>query len=302
MRNELITKYKFLFPIFIALLMFDLSANVSAQTNLITNGGFETGNFTGWTATNAAGPFEAWSICTAGSGYTDSPTPLAAAPPVGLRDACQGVTTNPAGAMTLVQQVTLPTLAQHTLYWKHRYQMNHVTYCGSTATCGTATYRVEILNTSNVLLQTLYTISTPANTSTNTGWIQSSANLNAYTGQTIRLRFITNVTVAFSGPGRLEVDDVILASRTTTSAESGLSGIVKTASGTGISRANVTVTNTQGEMVASAMTNSFGGFKIGNLAAGQVYIFNVEHHKYQFAPQIITLNENIGNAEFVALE
>lgn len=299
MRSNL-TVNKFLLPLFIVLLTLNHSAVVSAQTNLITNGGFETGNFTGWTATNAAVPFEAWTTCTAGAGYTDSPTPLAAAPQEGLRDACHGVTTSPAGSMLMFQQVTLPTLAQHTLYWKHRYQMNHVTYCNSAATCGTATYRVEILNTSNVLLQTIYTISTPANTSTNTGWQQLTANLNAYTGQTIRIRFITNVTVAFSGPGRLEVDDVILASRATTSAESGLSGVVKTASGTGISRADVTVTNTQGETVASATTNSFGGFKIGNLSAGQVYIVNVRHGRFQFAPQIVTLNENIGNAEFVA--
>lgn len=302
MRSNLITNNKFLYALFIVFLTLNLSATASAQTNLITNGSFETGDFTGWTATNAPGPFEAWTTCTAGLGYTDSPTPLAAAPPVGLRDACHGVTSSPAGSTLMFQQVTLPALAQHTLYWKHRYQMNHVTYCSSTATCGTATYAVQILNTSNVLLQTLYTISTPANTSTNTGWQQLTANLNPYTGQTIRIRFFTNVTAAFSGPGRLEVDDVILASRTTTSAESGLGGVVKTSFGTGISRANVTVTNTQGEMVATAMTNSFGGFKIGNLAAGQVYIVNVEHRKYQFAPQIITLNENIGNAEFVALE
>ncbi|HQU83471.1 MAG TPA: carboxypeptidase regulatory-like domain-containing protein [Pyrinomonadaceae bacterium] len=302
MKGKLKFKNTILITLSTILLSIILQVGVSAQTNLITNGGFETGNFTGWTATNAAGAFEAWAACTNGQGFADTPTPLAAAPPVGLRDACQGVTTNPAGSMILFQQVTLPTLAQHTLYWKHRYQMNHVSYCNSAATCGVATYSVQILNTSNVVLQTLFIASTPANTSTNTGWIQSTVNLNPFTGQTIRIRFITNVTVALSGPGRLEVDDVILASRATTSAESGLSGIVKTASGTGISRADVTVTNTHGEPIASAMTNSFGAFKLANLSAGQTYIVNVRHGRYQFTPQIVFLTENIGDVQFTAQE
>jgi hypothetical protein len=49
---------------------------------------------------------------------------------------------------------------------------------------------------------------------TNTGWVTHTANLSAYAGQTIRIRFSTNYTSQiaghFNGPGRAEIDGVSL--------------------------------------------------------------------------------------------
>lgn len=273
-----------------------------AQTQLIVNGGFETGNFSGWTATNAAGGFENWAVTGSGAGFVDSPVPVATQVVQGTANAWNTVAANAGGTYTLVQQVTIPTLNTATLYWWHRYQMNLSTYCNSAATCGTATFAVEILNTSNVLLQTLYTITTPSQSNTNTGWTQNTANLTPYAGQTIRIRFRTIVTVTLAGPGRIEIDDVRLVARPLTSSEVNLSGTVKTASGEGISRASVTIMDSVGTTIGNAMTNSFGMFKVDGLEAGNTYTVIIGHRKYQFNPQIVTINEDVSNAEFIALE
>lgn len=271
-----------------------------AQTQLIVNGGFETGNFSGWTATNAVGSFEDWQVTGSGAGFVDSPVPVATQVVQGNFNAWNTVAANAGGTYTLVQQVTIPTLNTATLYWRHRYQMNLTTYCNGS--CGSATYAVEILNTSNVLLQTLYTITTPSNANTNTGWTQNTANLTPYAGLTIRIRFRTTVTATLNGPGRIEIDDVRLGARPLTSSEVNLSGTVKTASGEGISRASVTIMDSVGTTISNAMTNSFGMFKVDGLEAGNTYTVIIGHRKYQFNPQIVTINEDVSNAEFVALE
>lgn len=273
-----------------------------AQTQLIVNGGFETGNFTGWTAVNAVGSFENWAVTGSGAGFVDgSGVPVATQVVEGTRNAWNSVAANAGGTYTLSQDITIPTLNTATFYWRDRYQMNLSTYC-SGAACGTATYSVQVLNTSNVLLQTLYSVTTPGSSNTNTGWVQHVANLTPYAGQTIRLRFRTIVTATLQGPGRIEIDDVRVGARPLTSSEVNLSGTVKTASGEGISRASVTVMDSVGTTIGNAMTNSFGMFKVDGLEAGNTYTVIIGHRKYQFNPQIVTINEDVSNAEFIAIE
>ena len=275
--------------------------NTAAQTQLITNPGFETGNFNGWTAINATGPYEAWQVSGSGSGQVFNP-PVATQVVEGTRNAWQSVASNGGSPFLLYQDVTIPALNTATLYWRHRYQMNLNDFCNGTAQCGTATFAVEILNTSNVLLQTLYTITTTADTYTDTGWTQNTRNLTAYAGTTIRIRFRTLVSVTLAGPGRLEVDDVRLGARPLTNAEVSIAGTVKTQSGEGISRAAVTVMDQNGNTAGNAMTSSFGMFKVTGLEAGNTYTVIIGHKKYRFNPQVVTVTEDAANTEFVAIE
>lgn len=273
----------------------------AAAVELITNGGFETGNFTGWTATNPSGPFESWAVTGSGAGYTDSPVPLATSVIVGTRNASHGVTASPAGSFLLVQQVTIPSGNSVQFRWRHRYQMNLSTYCNSAATCGTATFAVEILNTSNVLLQTLYTISTTANTSTNTGWTLNNVNLTAYAGSTIRIRFRTNVTVALAGPGRLEIDDVSVNAFVPTAAESTIAGRVLDNNGRPISRVMITVTDAAGASRTVA-SNNFGYYNLPGLNAGETYTLTAQHKRFLFpdSPRVLNLQDNVNELNFVA--
>jgi hypothetical protein len=266
------------------------------SAELITNGSFETGNFSGWTATNGTGPWYPWQVVTAGfsNGFS-----VPASPAHGNFVAYQGVTGNAGATFTLVQQVTIP-VGTASLHWQHRYQLDHVNYCSS---CGTATYAVEILNTSNILLETLYVLVTGSGIIRNTGWQQYSRSLNAYSGQTIRLRFRTNVTVTLAGPGQLEIDNVRIQAPSIlipTAARATVSGRVMTPNGQGIGRAVMELQNAATGERRQALTNAFGYFSIDDLPLGDFYALTVKHKQYDFEPATRTfqLSDNIADLTF----
>jgi hypothetical protein len=132
-------------------------------SQLLGNPGFETGSAAPWSGTTnviysgtkepaRTGSWDAWL-----DGY--------------------GTTTTD----TLSQQVTVPSSAQSATlsYWLHV----------DTAETGTTAYdtlKVQLLNSSGTVLATLATYS---NADQNTGYAQHTANLNAYIGQTVTLRF-----------------------------------------------------------------------------------------------------------------
>jgi hypothetical protein len=288
----------FLYTIF-GLMLLLLPHNVKA-VELITNGGFETGNFTGWTTINAPNPFEPWAVTGSGAGFVDSPLPTATQVTQGSFNAWQTVTSDP-GSFLLYQNITIPAGNSVQLRWSHRYQMNLTTYCGGTTSCGTATFAVEVLNTSNVLLQTLYTITTLPDTNTNTGWTNNVRNLSAYAGQTIRIRFRTTVTESLDGPGRIEIDGVSANAFVPTAANVAVGGRLLTSGGAGISRADVTLTNSAG-VSRSASTNSFGYYKFDDVPAGDTYILSVRNKKYLFtdSPRVINVQNDLTDVDFIA--
>lgn len=288
----------FLYAIF-GLMLLLLPLNTKA-VELITNGGFETGNFSGWTATNAVGSFENWAVTGSGGGFVDSPVPVATQVIQGNFNAWQSVAASAGGTYLLFQNITIPAGNSVQFQWRHRYQMNLSTYC-SGAACGTATFAVEVLNTSNVILQTLYTITTTGSSNTNTGWTTNFANLSAYAGQTIRIRFRTVVTATLQGPGRLEVDGVSANAFVPTSANVSVGGRVSTDEGAGISRVIVTLTNGAG-VSRSVTTNTFGNYRFDNVAAGETYILTVNNKKYLFtdSPRVVNVQNDVMDVDFRA--
>jgi hypothetical protein len=78
-----------------------------------------------------------------------------------------------------------------------------------------------------------------------------------------------------------------------------VSGRVLNFSGRGVSRARVTITDSNG-VTRSAITNFFGYFRFEEVTAGETYIFNVSAKLYSFSPQIVTVNENITELNFIA--
>ena len=138
------------------------TSNTSTGTELILNGGFESG-VTSWTQTTGVigaftgqpahgGTQDAW-MCGYGSAHTDY----------------------------IYQQLTIPTTATGTLtFWLH------VDSAETTATTAYDTLKVQVLNTSGTVLATLATYS---NLNKGAGYTQKSLSLAAYKGQTVRLRF-----------------------------------------------------------------------------------------------------------------
>lgn len=95
----------------------------------------------------------------------------------------------------------------------------------------------------------------------------------------------TNGTVTILGP---------------TAAQVSVSGRVLGGFGRGLPRAWVRLTNSGGETL-TAVTNHFGYFRFEGIPSGEIYVVEVRHKRFQFAPQVITVNEEINNLQFTAL-
>jgi hypothetical protein len=76
-------------------------------------------------------------------------------------------------------------------------------------------------------------------------------------------------------------------------------GRVLTATGKGIARARVMLTNSKGE-TRTALTNYSGYFNFQDVMAGETYIFNVSSKLYTFNPQAVTINDEITGLKFIA--
>ena len=77
-------------------------------------------------------------------------------------------------------------------------------------------------------------------------------------------------------------------------------GQVTTPDGRGL-RATVTITNPQG-VVRSAQTSSFGFYTFDNVALGQQHTVRALSRRYRFNQQVVTVNDNLSNVNFIGLE
>jgi hypothetical protein len=284
-----------------ALAIFGLAPSTRAA-ELITNGGFETGNFTGWTAVNSTNGWRLWAVSSGLHGGDDgtvyTPVPTAALPFAGSFSAWNGATGGAGQSFTLTQTISIPANQNATFRWADRYQMNHTQFCSTG--CGTQVYAVEILNTSNVLLQTVYTVSTPTNTNSNTGWVSHAANISAFQGQTIRIRFRTTSQVTLQGPGQLDIDNVSVQTfNQGTAADVAVSGRVVNLAGMGVRGATVVFVGTNGKRY-TAIANSFGYFTIAGVPAGETYVANVSSRGLVFAPRAVTVTDQLTGVDFSA--
>jgi CSLREA domain-containing protein len=80
-----------------------------------------------------------------------------------------------------------------------------------------------------------------------------------------------------------------------------IDGRVLSAQRSGVYRAGVVITRSNGE-VFTARTNSFGYFRIEGIPAGETYILTVNHRELSFGSQIITANEDVSGLEITAIE
>ena len=80
-------------------------------------------------------------------------------------------------------------------------------------------------------------------------------------------------------------------------------GQVITATGSGISKAVVMMTDASGEQ-RFALTNSFGYYRFEEVAAGETYIFSVSSKQYSFAnpSQVLSVSEDVDDINFVSEE
>ncbi|MCA1622379.1 MAG: lamin tail domain-containing protein [Acidobacteria bacterium] len=86
-----------------------------------------------------------------------------------------------------------------------------------------------------------------------------------------------------------------------TAASVSIEGRVMTIKGRGISRAQITLTDAEGN-TRLAMSNSFGYYRFFDIAAGETYILSIRSKSHQFAEptRVINVTEDLTGADFVA--
>jgi hypothetical protein len=182
---------------------------------LVQNGSFETGDFTGWATEATAEPFVDWTVSAAGDGSGFFP---ATSPQAGSYDAWNGF--DGVGPMTfaLYQDVSIPgTATSASLTWLDRLQWD---YTITEDASQPRTHDVQILDPSNnSLLTTLHSFSTgTALVVGDTGWQSHSVDVSAFIGQMVRLYFRETIPESLTGPGQAEFDAIsILANDPTVS-------------------------------------------------------------------------------------
>ncbi len=86
------------------------------------------------------------------------------------------------------------------------------------------------------------------------------------------------------------LDPTIARIKGTTAADVSLAGSVRTAEGSPIENALVTVTNGSTGEIRTVRTTASGQFQVENLEVNNLYIINVTHKRYRFTDGPITLN------------
>lgn len=173
---------------------------------VVMNGGFETGDFTGWSTAATGSAFRPWAVLGDGfrGGFGMDPTD----PPEGSYDASHGFDGAGPLDLLLMQEVSLPE-GVATLSWQERIQWNFT--LGGAPTLP-RTHDVEIRDpATDEVLANVRSFSTGTEQPTgDTGWQTFSGDVSAFAGETVLLVFRQHVPEPFRGPGQFEVDDVSL--------------------------------------------------------------------------------------------
>ncbi|MDQ4120514.1 MAG: carboxypeptidase-like regulatory domain-containing protein [Acidobacteriota bacterium] len=127
------------------------------------------------------------------------------------------------------------------------------------------------------------------------GSINNGGGANVYTFPTGTL-MATGLTTINSQFGISHISFCFQSQTAPTAAEVTVAGQV-TNGKRGIANAQVYLTDQNGE-TKTAVTNSFGYYQFRDVAVGQTYSVNVLSKRHLFAPQVITVNEEIAELNF----
>ncbi len=176
-------------------------------SELIVNGSFETGDFSGWTVQTTGSPFRPWAVSGAGAGGGFGITPTE--PQDGNFVAWNGFDGGGPMEFLMFQDVTIPADTSPTLSWKDRIQWNFT--LGAPATLPRTREVLIVDPATNAVLQEISVFSTGTqaeNPTGDTGWQLHSADLSAFAGSTVRLLFRENVPQSTTGPAQAEFDAI----------------------------------------------------------------------------------------------
>lgn len=207
-----------------------LAAAVQAQaasTQYITNGGFETGNFSGWqTTSNGSSSCDTdWNVgsaagiptgCAGEGVYTADPSGVYA----GTYSAFNSFDGNGPQTFRLNQNITLAsTIDSASLSWADSMGWDMLNFVGSTLD---RTFKIDLFNAAGTtLLGNIYTQTLLHGTTGSIPWtlhnLDVTSLLSSYAGQTVQLAFSNYIPQNFTGPAGFGLDAVSLVSESRTS-------------------------------------------------------------------------------------
>lgn len=183
---------------------FTQTANAAA----ITNGSFETGDFSGWIATDLPdGTFFPLSVQTAGSAKSYNWS-WSSTPTDGRYTAFSGFGGAGPGKITLAQDIGVVTgTGDTTLTFDYRAAYDLSTFCNI---CSNQLFDVLIQTAGGgTTLATINQLTALAGTYVDdTGSLVGSINLSSWIGQDIRVSFELDIPDNFSGPAQFQLDNV----------------------------------------------------------------------------------------------
>ena len=295
------------------LVLFAASPRPAVAAELVTNGGFETGNFTGWTVTNVVGNiWFNWTISGPNCAGCASQWTNGTSPHSGNFDAWNGwAAGNPVpDAYRLRHDITIPNNPNEyvrLVFWD-RLQWDLQTFTTPAQSTLPQFRIVNVLNpANNAVLQELDRFTAPAFSrgpmllQPGQGWNQHIFSLTAYKGQTIRLEFVCTVAQNTIGPGFCEFDDISVTNFIPTSVNVSVGGRVLSAYGSGISNAVLSMTDSTGN-IRRAVTSPFGYYSFVDVPTGHTYTLSVSDKRYNFTEPVraVTVNGALDNVDFIA--
>ena len=196
-----------------AMVMLVPAALAAAPQQLMVNGSFETGDFTGWGTHDLTVPYDALGVRGAGAGNFG----FASAPTDGSYVADNGFDGGGPGTIAIWQDVSIPAGNQATLTFDWRAAWN--VFFGLSRTLD---FVVEP-GGGGTPMETTNLVTTPNNTGSNsdTGAQSSTFDLSAYAGSTIRVKVVATIPQNFTGPAHMQVDNFSLLAWSTSVAGRG---------------------------------------------------------------------------------
>jgi uncharacterized repeat protein (TIGR01451 family) len=154
----------------------NLSWSSGFNSELVTNGDFESGTLSNWTVVPST-----YGRFVINTGTNNPPSPDGPLPPFAGSFDALGQETGP-GVFSMYQDVDVPAVATPaTLSWAHRVRNFYTSYTTSQA------FQVRICSTNNAVLATAFTTS-PGDPLLG-DWVQKSYDMSSFAGQRVRIQF-----------------------------------------------------------------------------------------------------------------
>ena len=106
-------------------------------------------------------------------------------------------------------------------------------------------------------------------------------------------------TITTNGGGNSVATNYSIMILPPTAASVSVGGRVLNVDRNGVFRAVVTLTDMNGE-TRTAITNPFGYYRFENISVGETYILSVRSKRYQFAPRVVSVVDELNDLDFTA--